>query len=165
MDIKETKEQEKEKEELITVGDFVKSIDKQILFDLKCQKSEEFNKCTYDKGYISQEIYFCETCFENIYSNNLDSIHENHILVKIDETKLITNEELDKINKNLKSAENKVLKYLPDMRDMLINDCKNEKEKKEIMSYTQFSIDKNLLILSILKLVYNSYILEKKLMI
>ncbi len=63
VDIKETKEQEKEKEELITVGDFVKSIDKQILFDLKCQKSEEFNKCTYDKGYISQEIYFCETCF------------------------------------------------------------------------------------------------------
>ena len=63
VDIKETKEQEKEKEELITVGDYVKSIDKQILFDLKCQKSEEFNKCTYDKGYISQEIYFCETCF------------------------------------------------------------------------------------------------------
>ena len=128
---------------------------------LETEKEEEIldnKKNTYKNNNL---IYFCETCFENIYSNNLDSIHENHILVKIDETKLITNEELDKINKNLKSAENKVLKYLPDMRDMLINDCKNEKEKKEIMSYTQFSIDKNLLILSILKLVYNSYILEK----
>ena len=103
--------------------------------------------------------YFCETCFENIY-NNLDNNHINHQLIKIDDSKLISSNELDNIDQNLIKAENKILDYLPKMRDMLIDDCKNEKEKKEIKYHAEFSFEKNQLILNILKLLYNLYIIN-----
>lgn len=106
-------------------------------------------------------IYFCETCFENIYDDlNLNIEHEKHNLIKIDSTTIIEEKELEQINQNLILAEDKIMKYLPDMRDMLLNDCKKEKEKEEIKHYTKFSMEKNILILSLLKLVYNLYISE-----
>jgi hypothetical protein len=107
--------------------------------------------------------YFCETCFENIYDNlDINIIHEKHNLIKIDSTNTIDENELEQINKNLIMAENKIMKYLPEMRDMLLNDCKKEKEKEEIKHYSEFSMEKNILILSLLKLVYNLYISENE---
>ena len=67
--------------------------------------------------------YFCETCYENIY-NDLDNIHKNHQLIKIDNKQLISTIELNNIYQGLKKAEDKVLDYLPKMRDMLVNDFK-----------------------------------------
>ena len=109
---------------------------------------------------IKKLIYFCVTCFENIY-NPLDSSHDKHNIIKINDSNLILEEELKIITKNLKLAENKIKEYLPAMRDMLLNETKNEKEKEEIKYYSAFSAEKNKLILSILKLVYNLYIKEE----
>ena len=107
-------------------------------------------------------IGFCETCFENIYNNNNNSIHKEHKLKLINkETFLISNEEFEIISEKLKSAEYKILKYLPEMRYMLLNDCKNDKEKKEIEYSAEINIYKNNLILSFLKLVYNLYSIHK----
>ena len=105
-------------------------------------------------------IYFCETCFENIY-NNLEVSHKNHKLIKINEENTINNKELENIEKRLNEAENKLKEYLPKMRDMLLNNCKNEKEKNEIEYYAETSIEKNELILNLLKLIYLLYIKEK----
>ena len=108
-------------------------------------------------------IGFCETCFENIYNINKNSIHKNHKLITINkESFLISNEEFENISEKLKSAEYKILKYLPEMRDMLLNDCKNDKEKKEIEYSAEINIYKNNLILSFLKLVYNLYSIHKE---
>ena len=103
--------------------------------------------------------YFCKTCFENIYDNE-NNDHINHEIIKIDDTTIITDIEINEINKNLKKAENKILVYLPKMRDMLINDSKDEKEKKGILFYSKFNYDKNKLLLDILKLFYNLYIIN-----
>ena len=134
-----------------------------IEIELKNEKYDEIldNKLMKQKNLYTKKnlIYFCETCFENIY-DNLDLNHEKHNLIKIDSTKIIEEKELEQINQNLLMAENKVMKYLPDMRDMLLNDCKKEKEKDEIKYYTKFSMEKNILILSLLKLIYNLYITE-----
>ena len=104
--------------------------------------------------------HFCETCFENIH-NNVNENHKNHNLIKINPENEISKLELENITKRLKEAENKVKNYLPKMRDMLLNDCKNEKEKDEIKYHSEISIEKNELILNLLKLIYNIYIKEK----
>ena len=129
----------------------------------KFEKILENNLIKEKNINIKKLIYFCETCFQNIY-NPLDLClekHEKHNLIKIDETKLILEEESIKITKNLKMAENKIKEYFPAMRDMLLKETKNEKEKEEIKYYAQFSFEKNKLILSLLKLVYNLYIKEE----
>ena len=112
-------------------------------------------------------IYFCETCFRNIYkelnSENEYHKHKDHKLIKLDKNKpLITKEEFEKITQKLKLAENKILNYLPEMRDMLLKDCKNDKERKEIEHLAEFNLYRNNLLLSFLKLVYNLYITHKK---
>lgn len=106
-------------------------------------------------------IYFCETCFQNIY-NKLGDEHKNHKLIKIDNNNLyIPNDQFEKISKNLKLAQHKILVYLPEMREMLLNDCKNDKERKEINNLADFNMYKNNLILSFLKLVYDLYSINK----
>ena len=121
------------------------------------------NEKIFDNNVIMDKSrnlkYFCETCFENIYDND-DNDHINHKIINIDDNKLISSIELNDINQKLKEAENKILYYLPNMTDMLINDSKDDKEKKEIIYHSQFSYDKNLLILNILKLFYNLYIIN-----
>ena len=75
--------------------------------------------------------YFCENCFQNIYNENILK-HDGHKLIKIDkENIIISEEEFCKITSNLKEAENKVKNYLPEMRDMLLNDCTKKSEKVE----------------------------------
>jgi len=129
--------------------------------DTKIQINEEKEEKIFKNEILEKNlIYFCETCFENIY-NNLDSNHINHKLIKINEENKINKSELENIYKRLREAENKVKEYLPNIRDMLLNNCKNEKEKKEITYYAESSIEKNELILNLLKLIYLLYIKEK----
>ena len=119
--------------------------------------SEE-NKIKSDKSLI----YFCETCFKNIY-NELNSEHEGHKLIKIDkDNPIITEEEFKKITINLEKAEDKVKNYLPEMRDMLINDCSKKSEKKEIENLSAISLYKNNLLISFIKLIYDLYKSNKK---
>ena len=100
---------------------------------------------------------FCETCFENIY-NTTNLNHVGHKIIKIDIKELIiSKEDFEKITEKLKLAENKILIYLPEMRDMLLKDSKNDKEKKEIEYLSKINLYKNNLLLSFLKLVYNLY--------
>jgi len=106
--------------------------------------------------------YFCENCFQNIYNENILK-HDGHKLIKIDkENIIISEEEFCKITSNLKEAENKVKNYLPEMRDMLLNDCTKKSEKVEIENLSEISLYKNNLLLKFLKLVYDLYKLNKE---
>jgi E3 ubiquitin-protein ligase UBR7 len=60
----ENNQQEPEKEEEFTLNEYLNLLDKEILFISKLEKNEhdELKKCTYDKGYITQEVYVCLTC-------------------------------------------------------------------------------------------------------
>ena len=116
------------------------------------------NKPQSDKNLI----YWCETCFQNIY-NELNQKHKGHILIKIDKNfPIITEKEFEKITEKLKLAENKIKKYLIEMKDMLLNDCKNESERKEIDFLSETNMYLNDILLKFLKLVYNLYLINKK---
>ena len=111
---------------------------------LNNDKNEEIKKIESNINLNNNLTGFCETCFENIYNDShLTSKHEHdkHKIININKKDiLIPNDEFEKITEKLKLAENKILKYLPEMRDMLINDCKNDKEKKEIECISEINI-------------------------
>ena len=120
-----------------------------------------------NENTISQNklIYFCETCFLSIYDDtNIIQKHKEHKLIKMgkDNNNIITKEEFDKIGINLKKATEKINDYLPKMRDMLIDDSKNEKEKIEVINLSKHSIYINNLLLDILHLLYNLYDINNK---
>jgi hypothetical protein len=128
-------------------------------------KTEKNNQIKNKQNIKSDNnlIYFCETCFQNLYNKLNLKEHKEHKLIKIDKKEqLITKEEFEKITEKLKLAENKILIYLPEMRDMLLKDCKNDKEVKEIEHLAEFNLYRNNLLLSFLKLVYNLYTNHKK---
>ena len=109
-------------------------------------------------------LYFCETCFLNIYDINIIKKHKGHNLIKIDKenNNIITKEEFDKISINITKAVDKIKDYLPKMRDMLLDDSKNEKEKIEVVNLSKNSIFINNLLLDFLKLVYHLYDIHNK---
>ena len=106
-------------------------------------------------------LYFCETCFINIY-NEIISVHDGHKLIKIDENKIISESEYDTISNNIKLAKDKIKVYLPQMRDMLLRNSKNEKERIEILNIVESTIYYNNLILECLYLLYNIYDINKR---
>ena len=129
---------------------------------IKIDKNEKINTKTEEKQNTDNITYFCETCFQNLYKE-LGPEHDGHKLIKINKNNLmIEDEEFEKISKNLKEAENKILVYLPEMKEMLLKDCKNDKERKEINNLAGLNLYKNNLILSFLKLVYDLYSINKK---
>ena len=140
--------------------------------DLSTFISEYIIDQNNDKNNIIKEtifsekkvLYFCETCFINIYDEtNINIEHENHKLIKIDNNNLIiTEEEFNKITLNIKEATDKIKNYLPKMRDMLLDNCKDEKEKIEVINLSKNSIYINNLLLDFLWLVYNLYEKNKK---
>ena len=128
----------------------------------KIDKKQDINKKPKIENSDKNLIYFCETCFENIY-NEFGLEHKGHLIVKIDkDNPIIKDEEFEKISEKLKLAENKIEKYLPEMRDMLLKDCKNDSERKEIEYLAETNLYKNNLILRFLKLVYDLYSINKK---
>ena len=141
--------------------------------DLSTFVAEYIIKIKKDKNNIIKEnpisynklVYFCETCFLNIYDNtNIIKEHKGHKLIKIckDNNNIITKEEFDKISLNIKKAIDKIKNYIPKMRDMLLNDSKNEKEKIEVINLSKHSIYINNLLLDFLSLVYELYDLNNK---
>ena len=106
--------------------------------------------------------YFCETCFQNIYSNENISNHYKHKLIKIFKNNpIISNKEFEKITKNLEKAEDKICKYFPEMVDMLIKESKNKKEKLEVEYLADSCKFRNNLLIRFLKLVYDLYKINK----
>jgi len=124
-------------------------------------KEEEDNS----KKENNKLLYFCETCFLNIYDGiNISNEHQGHKIIKIseDNNNIITKEEFDKISINIKKVKDKVNDYLPKMRDMLLNDSKNEKEKIEVINLTNNNIYTNNLLLDFLWVVYKLYEINNK---
>ena len=103
---------------------------------LKIDNKIKNNESENQNSKLKKDLkYFCETCFQNIYkeSNIKREKHHNHKLIKIDKNNLIiSEEEFETITKNLEKAEDKINKYLPNMIDMLLKDCKKKSDKKEI---------------------------------
>ena len=106
-------------------------------------------------------LCFCETCFENLNKDSLVD-HIGHQLIKIGYDKIIiSDEELETISDRLKSAEKKIREYLPNLREMLSNDCKDENEKRNIENIAKNNIFKNTYVYKLVKLFYDIYIFHK----
>jgi E3 ubiquitin-protein ligase UBR7 len=73
-----------EKEEEFTMKEYLDNMNKELLVISKFEKDEQVKKCTYEKGYITQEIYICITCTKE--KNSITGMcvgcaykcHENH---------------------------------------------------------------------------------------
>jgi len=73
-----------EKEEEFTMKEYLDYMNKELLVISKFEKDEQVKKCTYEKGYITQEIYICITC--TMEKNSITGMcvgcsykcHENH---------------------------------------------------------------------------------------
>ena len=130
---------------------------------IKTNKEEEGDNIIIDNQ--NKLLYFCETCFLNIYTDNdINTAHKNHKLINIsqDNMNIITEDEFNKISENIKKATDKIENYLPKMRDMLLNNSKNESEKIEVNNLAKNSIYINNLLLEFLWLVFNLYSKHKK---
>ena len=113
----------------------------------------------------SKLLFFCETCFLNIYDDNIEiKEHNGHKIIKIDENKeiIITEEEFNNITNNIKEAKDKINDYLPKMKDMLLDNSKSEKDKIEVMNLYNNSIYINRTLFDFLWLVYKIYEVNKK---
>ena len=53
-----------EDKEIISFKEALKGYNRELLFYEKLERSEQYKKCSYEKGKIEQEIYFCKTCYE-----------------------------------------------------------------------------------------------------
>ena len=113
----------------------------------------------------SKLLFFCETCFLNIYDDNIEiKEHNGHKIIKIDENKeiIITEEEFNNITNNIKEEKDKINDYLPKMKDMLLDNSKSEKDKIEVMNLYNNSIYINRTLFDFLWLVYKIYEVNKK---
>lgn len=61
-EMESNKDAENIKEEECTISEYLSSMNKEFLVMEKFEKNEELKKCSYEKGYITQEIYICKTC-------------------------------------------------------------------------------------------------------
>ena len=129
------------------------------------QEKDQNNSINENNISENKLLYFCETCFLNIYTDNdINTAHKNHKLINIsqDNINIITEDEFNKISENIKKATDKIENYLPKMRDMLLNNSKNESEKIEVNNLAKNSIYINNLLLEFLWLVFNLYSKHKK---
>ena len=105
------------------------------------QENEENSSINENTVAENKPLYFCETCFINIYTKEEINIeHKDHKLINIDKDNLniITEEEFNSISINIKKATEKINDYLPKMRDMLLDNSKNESEKIEVNNLANF---------------------------
>ena len=129
------------------------------------QENEENSSINENTAAENKPLYFCETCFINIYTKEeISTEHKDHKLINIDKDNLniITEEEFNSISINIKKATEKINDYLPKMRDMLLDNSKNESEKIEVNNLAKNSIYINNLLLEFLWLVFNLYEKNKK---
>lgn len=48
-----------------TLEEWDKMVKKEILYVSKANENEELNCCNYDKGYVTEEVYRCVTCYKD----------------------------------------------------------------------------------------------------
>ena len=129
------------------------------------QENEENSSINENTVAENKPLYFCETCFINIYTKEeINTEHKDHKLINIDKDNLniITEEEFNSISINIKKATEKINDYLPKMRDMLLDNSKNKSEKIEVNNLAKNSIYINNLLLEFLWLVFYFYQKKKK---
>jgi E3 ubiquitin-protein ligase UBR7 len=57
-------EQSSTHEEIISCGDIIKNINKEIVIASKLDGHKDLKICSYNKGYITQELFACRTCYK-----------------------------------------------------------------------------------------------------
>ena len=76
-------------QEIISCNEALNNYNRELLFYEKLKRTEEYKKCTYNKGYIEQEIYFCKTCFEENKKYGIICLgcyfqcHEDHEVINL----------------------------------------------------------------------------------
>lgn len=50
-------------ENTLTLQEFSQNIDTELVYVTKLNAKQELKSCSYAKGYITQEVYRCITCF------------------------------------------------------------------------------------------------------
>ena len=87
--VNQTLQNENNDQELISFKEAINNYTREILFYEKLKRKEEYKKCTYNKGYIDQEIYFCKTCFEENKKYGIICLgcyfqcHEDHEVINL----------------------------------------------------------------------------------
>jgi len=75
---------EQKKEDEFTLKEYLDNVNKELLVISNFEQNEQVKKCTYEKGYFTQEIYVCLTCsrekntFSGICVGCAFKCHENH---------------------------------------------------------------------------------------
>ena len=88
-DAKKNENKENSKEEEFTIDECLDNMNKELLVITKFEKNEQVKKCTYEKGYFTQEIYICLTCSKEKNSTSGICVgcaykcHENHEIENI----------------------------------------------------------------------------------
>lgn len=83
-EIQNLEKEDSPKEEEFTMKEYLDNMNKELLVISKFEKDEQVKKCTYEKGYITQEIYLCLTCakeknsFTGMCVGCAYKCHENH---------------------------------------------------------------------------------------
>jgi len=87
--INETLSNKNNEQEIISCNEALNNYNRELLFYEKLKRTEEYKKCTYNKGYIEQEIYFCKTCFEENKKYGIICLgcyfqcHEDHEVINL----------------------------------------------------------------------------------
>jgi len=72
--------------ETLTAKEVLDYLNTEIVFCSKYEQNQELKFCTYNKGYITQEVYYCITCNKNtdklagICSGCAFNCHKDHDL-------------------------------------------------------------------------------------
>ncbi len=80
---------ENKEEETFTLKEYIDNIDKEMLYINKCLHSDITNNCTYNNGYITQELYLCTTCLKDsnkpagICSGCMIKCHTDHDIIEL----------------------------------------------------------------------------------
>jgi E3 ubiquitin-protein ligase UBR7 len=75
--------------ETFTAEEVLNNVNKEIVFFSKYEQNKELKCCTYDQGYITQEVYTCITCHKNtnelagICSGCAFNCHKDHDLAHL----------------------------------------------------------------------------------
>ena len=75
--------------EVFTAEEVLNNLNKEIIFFSKFEQNKDLKSCTYSQGYITQEIYSCETCYKStnkiagICSGCAFNCHKDHDLIHL----------------------------------------------------------------------------------
>ena len=82
-------EQKENLDDTISCQDILKNVNKEIVIASKIGENKDLKSCTYEKGYITQELFGCRTCYKEkaelagICVSCSLNCHEDHDLVHL----------------------------------------------------------------------------------